>query len=177
MKFRRPSLKRLSRHIYDITLGVPQRIHEYCECLAYLIQDNDWEYNSELLENSDQEWLLKGLRESYTLIEKHLNSIETSDGRRNQVIYAIGLLSIHQIDTNKIGEVIKEQFPKSCPDSNSGIGQVLANLTKGKKPILKNIPNSNFYGLTDPRHLMCIRVMLHKDPETEQVRKRGFKVN
>ncbi len=169
--------KRLSRHIFDITLGVPQRIHEYCECLAYTIKDHDWVYSHKLLDQADQSWLLKGLRESYTLIESHLNSEETLDGRRNQVIYALGKLATHKVDTNRVGEVVATEFPISCPDSNSGIGQVLANLTKSDKPMLKKVSNSNSYTLCDPRHLMCIRVMLFKDPETEKIRKKGFKLN
>ena len=56
----------------------------------------------------DQSWLLKDLRESYTLI-----------------------------DTNIIGKMIENEFPNSCPESNSGIGQVLANLAKDVRAILK----------------------------------------
>ena len=169
--------RRLSRHIHDVTLGVPQRIHEYCECLAYELDDNDWIYKQELLDKADEAWLLKGLRECYALIEKHLNSEETLDGRRNQVIYSLGKLATHEIDTGLIGEVIAAEFPNSSPDSNSGIGQVLGFLSKGKNPVIKRITNSNAYTLCDPRYLMCIRLMLYKDPETERVKKIGFKIH
>jgi len=167
----------LSRHIYDVTLGVPQRVHEYCECLAYEIEDNDWLYSNELLEESDKRWLLKGLRECYSTIEKHLNSDETSEGRRNQVIYSLGQHSIHQIDTNKVGEIIRKEFPSTAPESNSGIGQILAHLSKDKNAILHPISNSNYYSITDPRYIMCIRVMLYKEPGTEIVKKKAFKIS
>lgn len=170
-------LKRLSRHIYTITLGIPQRMHEYCECLSYCIEDNDWNYNPALLEQADNKWLKKGLRECYTVVESHLNSEETSDGRRNQVIFALGRISAHQIDTQKIAAVITQDFPKNKPDSNSGIGQVLSHLCKGEKPILKKLSNSNFYVFTDPRYLMCIRIMLFIEPVTEKVKKRAFRLN
>ncbi len=170
-------IKRLSRHVYNVTLGVPQRIHEFCECLAYSIEDNDWIYTPDLLEKSDFDWLQKGLRESYSLIDKQLNSEGTLDGRRNQVIYSIGMLSTHHITTNKIGEVINKEFPNTCPDSNSGIGQVLANLSKRENRMLKKISNSESYALCDPRYLMCIRIMLYKDLETEKVKKKGFRLN
>jgi len=169
--------RRLAVHTYNITLGVPQRIHEYCECLAYLIEDNEWLYDPELLQEADQSWLLKGLRESYSLIEKHLNAESTSDGRRNQVIYSLGKISNHLIDTNRIGEVITKEFPNNKPDSNSGIGQILANLAKSENPIITKTKNSNSYEISDPRHLMCIRVMLYKDPDTEKVEKKGFRLN
>lgn len=170
-------VKRLSRHIFDITLGVPQRIHEYCEYLAYQLEDSSWEYKPELMDSADWKWLKKGLRECYSVIDACLNSDETADGRRNQVIYALGINATHQIDTTKIGETVTEEFPNTAPDSNSGIGQVLAYLSKGENPIVLKIPNSNSYSVTDPRYLMCIRVILYKDQETETVRKKVFKIN
>jgi len=170
-------LKRLGRHIFDITLGVPQRMHEYCEVLSYLIEDNKWEYQASLLDHADHNWLIRGLRENYNVIEKHLNSDETQNGRRNQVIYALGQISHHQVNTTKIGEQIEKEFPNNAPESNSGIGQVLSHLTKGEKPVLKKIPHSGSYTLTDPRYLMCIRIMLHKDEITENVCKKLFTLN
>jgi len=170
-------MKLIARHIFEITLGVPQRIHEYCECLAYIIEDDNWNYDPDQLGVSDNKWLIKGLRESYTAISSHLNSDETSDGRRNQVIYALGINTAHHIDTQKIGEIISREFPNTAPDSNSGIGRVLAHLSKGDVPILKAIDNSSSYVFSDPRHLMCIRVILVKNPATEKIRKKGFKLN
>lgn len=171
------SLKRLSRHIYTVTLGIPQRMHEYCEGLAYCIEDNDWNYNPGLLEEADDRWLKRGLRECYNVVESHLNSDETSDGRRNQVIFALGRISTHQIDTQKIAAVIAQDFPENKPESNSGIGQVLSHLCRGDKPILKKLSNSSFYAFTDPRYLMCIRIMLFVEPDTERVRKKAFRLN
>ncbi|MFC3022682.1 AAA family ATPase [Vibrio zhugei] len=168
--------RRLAVHIFNITLGIPQRVHEYCEVLAYEIEDNDWQYNTQLIEEADQAWLLRGLRESYSTIEKYLNSDETSEGRRNQVIYALGKNSAHQIDTNKIGEIIRKEFPSTAPDSNSGIGQVLSFLSKGDNPVLHKISNSNAYAFTDPRYIMCIRIMLYKSEGTEAVHKKGFSI-
>jgi hypothetical protein len=170
-------LKKISRHIYTITLGIPQRIHEYCEGLAYCIEDNNWNYNPSMLDEADTRWLQKGLRECYVVVQNHLNSDETIDGRRNQVIFALGRISTHQIDTHKIGVVIAQDFPNSAPDSNSGIGQVLASLTKGESPILKKTSNSSFYTFIDPRYLMCIRIILFKENETEKVKKKAFRIN
>jgi len=170
-------LKRLARHVYDITLGVPQRMHEYCEGLSYIIEDNKWEYQPNLLEFADFNWLRKGLRENYSVIETHLNSDETTNGRRNQVIYALGKIAHHQVNTKTIGAQIEEEFPNNAPESKSGIGQVLSHLAKGDKPVLKKVANTGSYSLTDPRYLMCIRIMLHKDEESENVRKKLFKLN
>jgi hypothetical protein len=169
--------KKIARHIYTITLGIPQRIHEYCECLAYCIEDNGWNYNPDLLKLADHGWLQKGLKECYSAVQSHLNSDETTDGRRNQVIYALGRISTHQIDTNKVGVVIAQDFPNCTPNSNSGIGQILAHLTKGDKPLLKKIRNSSLYMFTDPRYIMCIRIMLYIEVGSEKVKKKAFSLN
>ncbi len=165
----------LHRPIFSITLGVPQRIHEYCECLAYNIEDNDWVYEKKLLDSSDQQWLIKGLRECYVKLSSALNSDVTVDGRRNQVIYSLGINTSHEINTQKIANILADEFTKTALGSNSGIGNILAHLSKGDNPILKKISGS--YIFTNPRFLMCIRVILYKDPETEKVIKKKFKLN
>lgn len=167
----------MAMYIYDVTLGVPQRMHEYCECLAYRIEENDWNYSPDLLEDADSDWLSKGLREFYSVVQSNLNSDETTDGRRNQVIYALGRISTHQIDTEIVGVVIGEYFPNCAPDSNSGIGQVLAHLAKGDKPILKKARNSSFYTFIDSRYLMCIRMMLYIEEGSEKIKKKPFRLN
>jgi len=116
------------------------------------------------------------LRECYSILDVFLNSGETSNGRRNQVIYSLGQSSLHEIHTHKIGNLISEEFPNTAPTSNSGVGQVLAHLSKGQNPVLKKVPKSNAYVFSDPRYLMCIRLMLHKK-ENEEVIKKGFKFN
>ncbi len=166
----------LSKHVFNITLGIPQRVHEYCEGLAYIIEDSKWVFALSQINQADQSWLLKGLWESYRLIESRLNSSETTDGRRNQVIYAIGKLKLHQFNTNKVGDMIRKEFQNANLDSNSGIGQILSSLTKGDKPLLKNGTARNSYNIIDPRYLMCIRIMLAKYPDTDKVYKRGFDI-
>lgn len=170
-------MKVLTRHIFEITLGVPQRVHEYCECLGHCIEDNNWVYDENMIDLSDHRWLSKGLRECYSVISSFLNSEETSDGRRNQVMFSLGTNTSHDIDTFEVGKILKQEFPDTAPASNSGIGNVLSYLSKGDSPILKYIKNSNSYIFTDPRYLMCIRVILYKVPNTEKVVKKSFKVN
>ncbi len=166
----------LAKHVHNITLGIPQRVHEYCEGLAYIIEDASWEFALSQIPQADKTWLLKGLRESYALIESKLNSSETVEGRRNQVIYAIGKLKLNQFNTDKVGNMIRKEFPDSTLDSNSGIGQILSSLTKSDTPLLKNGTAKNSYTLIDPRHLMCIRVMLAKYSDINKVYKRGFDI-
>lgn len=65
-------LQGLAGKIHKITLGVPQRVHEYCLSLSYECENNkNWTINKEALMLADIDWLTKGLRESYAAIEHY----------------------------------------------------------------------------------------------------------
>ncbi|WP_462379767.1 AAA family ATPase [Pseudomonas sp. Marseille-QA0892] len=164
----------LSDHVWDVTLGIAQRVHEYCECLAYEIEDNAWKFDKALLQKADLSWLKQGLRQSYHVIETHLNSRETAVARRNQVIYCIAKIRQHQFDSNDIDALIRKEFPTTIPETNMGIGSILGELAKGDSPLLNRNDRNNSYSVRDPRYLMCIRVALYKDQVSEKVVKKQF---
>ncbi|MCK0538033.1 AAA family ATPase [Alcanivorax quisquiliarum] len=164
----------LSDHVWDVTLGIAQRVHEYCECLAYEVEDNEWKFEKALLQYADLSWLKQGLRQSYQVIEAHLNSRETAVARRNQVIYCIAKIRQHQFDSNDIDALIRKEFPSTIPVTNMGIGSILGELAKGGSPLLNRNEKNNSYSIRDPRYLMCIRVALYKDQVSERVIKKQF---
>lgn len=168
-------ISRVSKHVHNITLGIAQRIHEYCVALGHLIEDTGWKFSVSLLKEADINWLKQGLRSSYTVIESHMNSKETTVGRRNQVIFAIGKISRHQIYSYDIEEEIHKEFPTTVPETNMGIPAILSELCKSDKPLLQKSDSSNAFIVKDPRYVMCIRVMLFKDNDG-RVQKRGFKL-
>lgn len=167
-------LDNIAKHVHDVTMGVAQRVHEYCEKLAYIIEDGKKIYRSEMLEAADQSWLRVGLRQAYTAVESHLNSKRTTISRRNQVIYCIGKVKSHQFDSTKITETLKNEFPETVSETNMGIGSILSDLASGESPLLTKNPKTNEYRLVDPRYVMCIRIMLRLDPFNNTVEKRLF---
>lgn len=168
------SLKEISDHVWNVTLGTAQRVHEYCELLAYAIEENEWRFESELLKRADKEWLLGGLRHSYQVVEGHLNSRETAVARKNQVIYCISRIKVHQFDSNVIDQQIRKDFPETIPETNMGIGAILSELSKSETPLLNKNTKTNNFSIRDARYLMCIRLMLYKDSATQKVVKRNF---
>jgi len=167
-------LNEISKHVHHITMGVAQRVHEYCEKLAYKIEDNNWGYETNLLHLADIDWLLIGLKQSYSVIEHSLNSRTTSISRRNQVIYSIGKIAKHQFDSNDIIKIINKEFPSTIPETNMGIGSILTTLSTGTSPLLKRNKKINSYQVLDPRYVMCIRIMLKKNHD-EKLEKLAFK--
>lgn len=167
------TLNELSNHVHEITLGIAQRVHEYCEALAYEIEDNEWKYNNSLLNKADIEWLKQGLRQSYQVVESHLNSRETIVARRNQVIFCLAKLSGHQFDSSDIDSLIRKEFPTTVPATNMGLGSILTDLSTGTSPLIAKNRKANTYSIKDPRYLMCIKIMLYKN-SAERVLKKNF---
>lgn len=163
-------LAEISKHVHHVTMGVAQRVHEYCEKLAYNIQDNNWLYEPKLLPLSDHQWLMIGLKQAYSVVENHLNSRDTAIARRNQVIFSIGKINAHQFDSGDIEKIIHKEFPATIPETNMGIGSILTGLSTSQSPLLKRNTKANTYQVLDPRYVMCIRVILQKDSDGKVVK-------
>ncbi|SFM64262.1 AAA family ATPase [Nitrosomonas communis] len=168
------TLNELAEHVWNVSLGIAQRVHEYCEVLAYEIEENNWKYDKSLLSKADYQWLILGLRQSYQVLEGHLNSRETSVARRNQVIYCIAKIRSHQFDSSDVDSLIRKEFPRTVPKTNMGIGSILSELTNGDTPLLIRNEKTSTYSIRDPRYLMCIRLILFKDKDSEKVIKKNF---
>lgn len=164
----------LSDHVHDVSLGIAQRVHEYCEALAYEIEDNEWVYDKSLLNKADRQWLMQGLRQCYQVVEAHLNSRATAVARRNQVIYCLAKITAHQFESSDIDALIRKEFPTTVPATNMGLGSILTELSNGASPLIVKNYKANTYSVKDPRYLMCIKIMLHKDTKAEQVVKKKF---
>jgi len=166
-------LQGLAGKAHEITLGVPQRVHEYCLSLSYECEDRkNWAINKEVLMAADVDWLTKGLRESYAAIENHFSGAK-GQTRRNQVLFIIGQCKGHQFSTSEVGGLLRKQFTATEINSDSGVGSILSRLTKGQSPILTFNKINDTYSFCDPRHIMCLRLILDKQKD-ESIQKRVF---
>lgn len=164
-----------SEHIHIVTLGIAQRVHEYCERLAYLIEDNNWEIPDNSLERADFEFLKTSLYQSYSVVDKCMNDRETKTGRRNQVLYSLGFIENTSFDSTDVEKKVREIFPNSTNKVTLGISQILTDLTKSDMPLLCKTSKGNSYRFKDPKYLMCLRLMLIKNDEKETVAKKHLK--
>lgn len=169
------ALIEISEHVSDVTLGIAQRVHEFCEHLAYAIEDNGWTYIPKTLQAANIAWLTAGLRHAYSVVEKNLNSRETTVARRNQVIYCIGKVKRHEFDSNDIDKLVRENFPLTVPNTNMGIGSILSDLATSSSPLISKNEHTGGYSVKDPRFLMCIKLILYTDSH-EKVQCRKFQV-
>lgn len=171
---KKEEVKKISKEVYHKTLGLAQSAQELCGELAKQVKDNDWKYNDSLHAQAQQKWLKKSLRAVYKVIEKHLNSIETAVGRRNQVIYTIGRLNKNPIYAYEVEAFIRNEFSDTIPETNMGVGTILSELCSGEA-ILRKDAKAAMYNIVDPLYIVCIRMMLFKNRDTGKVERRRFK--
>lgn len=88
-------------------------------------------------------------------------------------MFTIGQYKGHQFSTSEIGALLREQFPATEISSDSGVGSILSRLTKGDSPILTLNKINGTYSFCDPRHIMCLRLILNKKSD-ESIEKRVF---
>jgi hypothetical protein len=171
MGFSVEQVTEVARHVEHVTLGIAQRMHEYCEILAYNIEDSAWRYDPGLLKNADQRFLDNCLKKAYAVVDASMNERKTKAGRRNQVLYALGKTAKTEFDPNEVEAIVRKEFPGSTANTALAVGQTLADLASGDAPLLRRATKAANYRFADPRYLMCIRVVLRKSSDGEKVLK------
>ncbi|HLP09427.1 MAG TPA: hypothetical protein VK178_14790, partial [Opitutaceae bacterium] len=167
--------KDMCTHIESVTLGIAQRLHEYSEALAFRIEENEWRYKKDFLEDADNSFMKSSLKKSYAVVESHMNERRTKTGRRNQVLYSLGKMSRTVFEVADVETSLRAEFPDSTQSVMLAIGQMLSELADGRTPLLRRNSRGNSYRFVDPRHLMCLRIMLVKSDTGERVNKRLFR--
>lgn len=152
-------------HIYAVTLGVAQRVHEYCEQLAHIVEEADWKGALNQIDRADISWLRIGLKESYGVVEALMNERETKAGRRNQVLYALGRMNARTFTPARVEDILRNHFPKSTDGITLAVAQILAELAERENSIVRRTAKGDAFQFTDPRFAMAIRVMLKKSDD------------
>lgn len=155
-------------HIEWVTNGIPQKLHEYCQEISYLCEDNNWIPEERFLEQTDKIWLRNTLHKNYTVIDELMNSPGTKIGRRNQVLYSLGKLESNIFKILELERILRAEFPKTTREKNLNLTVTLGDIVEHYSSFIKR-SNSN-YVITDMQYILCIRAMLIK-AEDEKVDK------
>lgn len=153
-------LELMSEHIYWITSGIPQKVQEYCEILAYIIEDNNWIYDKKQIEIADKKIVLDNLHKNYLLISDMMNSNETNVGRRNQVLYCLGKINKTVFKVSELESIIRTEFTKSTYGKGLNVRLILNELSDWSNSFIKR--QGKEYIIIDTQYILCIRMMLIK---------------
>ena len=155
-------------HIEWITSRIPQKLHEYCEEISFLCEENNWIPEEQFLEQTDKIWLLNTLHKNYTVIDELMNSPGTKIGRRNQVLYCLGKLESNIFTLVELERLLRTEFPQTTRERNLNLTVTLGDIVEHHNSFIKR-SNSN-YVITDMQYILCIRAML-KQAEDEKIDK------
>jgi len=168
-------LEKICKHVFNVTLGIPQYMHEFCEFLAYKIEDNDWTFNEQMLERANFQWIISSLRHYYVELEKIVNKSEKKIGRRNQVLFCISQIRSYSFDTLVIEAKMKFNFPNTTNNTTINIPTILNGIIQDNSNIIKRINGTNKWEIVDPKYLLVLRMALVKQ-ESEKVMLSHFKL-
>lgn len=153
-------LNNLGKHVYWVTNGIPQKVQEYCEVLAYIMEEASWKYNVGYIEKTDKTWVKDSLHKNYLLISQMMNSNQTDVGRRNQVLYCLGKIGKTVFKVSEIEQLLRNEFITSTTDKNLSLRLILNEIADWKNSFIKR--SEKEFIITDNQYILCIRMMLFK---------------
>ena len=144
-------------------------MHEYCLELAFISEETH--HITEIdINQADDDWLKKSQYFAYSVVESHMNERDTKAGRRNQTIFALSLCEGEQFKASEVEELLRQEFPESTGGTILNIPQILSQLSKGERPLIRRSPKGDAFAFTDPRYRMVLRAMLKKNEERVEKR-------
>lgn len=147
-------------YCYRITDGIPQFVHEFCLELALIAESKEKRIEVDQFDLAAVAWLQSSLTSSYAAIESMMNDRNTVTGRRNQVLFALGLVEKDEFSYSDIEEIVRSRFSESTADKTLNISGILTDLADRGDSLIKRTPKANGYRFVDPKYRMCLRVML-----------------
>ena len=161
--------QKILTHISFVTDGLPQRVHEYCFELAEIAKRSGVVSVSDLL-TADRRWLKSSLMQAYETVVGSMNRRNRPNGKRNQVLLALGNIDTDEFETQDVNEAVVAAFygqaHGALPFNSSG---PLRELTSQKNPILIRGDRGHTFRFADPRYRMAIRACLRKEPPLDVI--------
>lgn len=169
LKYKIDDIQSLLQHVGWITDRAPQVVHEYCLELAFLCEDSH-RITFTSISQADDDWLKKSQYYAYSVVESHMNERDTKAGRRNQTIFALSLCEGEQFKASEVEDLVRQEFPESTVGTVLNLPQMLSQLSKGERPLVRRSPKGDAFAFTDPRYRMVLRAMLKKNEERVEKR-------
>ncbi|WP_083225533.1 AAA family ATPase [Neptunicoccus sediminis] len=167
-----------SQVFYERMLSITDRIALELQGLGLRIAKEALKKNGvidqNVLNRAVEKWAKNSIRAYCVMVSNRLNSRETKVSRRNQCIYACGVLDKESFSYKDVEALIRKLFPTTTSGVSLNISGELSKLAKGENPLLKRLPTDDAYRLASPKVRMAICTMLKV--EDEKVRKEILKI-
>ena len=169
MDVRTPILRELVQHVNWITNGIPQRVHEYCQTLAYIGEEDGRRIERSMFERADRHWLQQAFSNCYQAVKASMNERQTGVQRRNQVLFALGHVASDVFRSSNVESLVRHHFRASTDQKRLNVSGILTALSKEAVPVIQRCHSRGSFEFTDPRFRLCIRTMLRRNPDDDSL--------
>lgn len=156
-----------SEVFYERMLSITDRIALELQELGLKVAKEaakkDGKIDQIVLNRAVARWAKNSIRSYCAMVSSRLNSRETKAARRNQCIYACGLIDKDRFSYRDVEIKIRELFSETTQGVALNVSGELSKLAKGDNPLLKRLPTDDAYRFSSPKVRMAIRTMLAID--------------
>lgn len=147
---------------------IAQHIQELCLKIATRAYDSNRKVTQEIVESAEAEWIDETLSSDRSVIESVMNPIGSRVGRKNQVLYCLGVSRKEDFKSTDVEKMVQETFDVDT-GINLNISQILSKFASARTPILRKLPKGGYYRFSSPKLRMAIRAMLKLNGEKQVV--------
>ncbi len=155
--------KKLYSDISFYTDRIAQHLHELCLIVSQGAVRNKDIITQEIVNDALETWVADSLSSDVGVIEGVMNAIDTKVGRKNQVLFSLGMCSLEDFKTSDIEMILRENFETKGAALN--VSQILSGFASAKHPIIRRAPKQNLWKFVTPKYRMAIRAKLKRTAE------------
>lgn len=149
----------LYKSIFWHTDRIAQHLHELCLIVAQEATDSSGVITPRLVEEALSIWASDTLSSDLAVIEGVMNARDTKAGRKNQVLYAMGVCKLEDFKYSDIEPIVRENFDVGGATLN--VPAILSGFSTAKNPLIRRTP-SDAWRFVSPKYKMAIRAKLIK---------------
>lgn len=150
----------LYKDIAHKTDRIAQHVQELCLKIAYNASENKNVINDHVVREAEKEWLEETLSVDMATVQGLMNSQVTKIGRKNQVMYCLGMIEAEDFRHGDIEKLVRHEFSVAS-NTNLTIPAILSGFSQAENPIIrKTSAKSTKYRFCSPKTKMVIRTKL-----------------
>lgn len=145
-----------------LTDRIAQQIHELCLKIAYEAINHGGMITEAVLREAEKSWADDTLSADWAVIQALMNVNESSTGRKNQLLYALGRHDLEDFRYTDIEKILRLEFPTSTRNVGLNVAGMLTSFSSTSNALLRRTPNQDAYRFVSPKLRMAIRTRLRK---------------
>lgn len=158
-------LKTWSKEIFELTMGIPQSLHELCYEIAIFCELRE-AIPKDAIKRASVRWVQRHMNQKRTVLETAMNKRNMKHGRRNQVLYALGRMTTESFAVSQVERAVRDLFKGSTQGLGLNVSDSLKRFARMREPLLRAGIAQGTYTFEDKRYQMVIRALLRVKGET-----------